>query len=470
MARIRKILDLVGNRVGKLLIIGPAADRVRSRKDSVNSVRAYWNCVCDCGNSLEVRQDALISEKTKSCGCLKVEAAKLPRDRSSYKGRSLPSLLGNRYGLLVVVGLAEPLITPKGRKCPRWNCECSCGKSIEISHDQLRKGEHVSCGCVSKKGFDLGLTNSNEEFIYKAQTVHGTKYDYSFVEYKHSQENITIYCKTHGAFEQQPSNHLMGGGCWDCWNDSRSHTLEIFIEKAIIVHGGFYDYSFVNFVSSKDPVEIVCTEHGKFLQKPNEHLSGRGCPTCGQLRKFVGLENFIKRSNEVHNHKFDYSNSVYEHSSSKIEIICKVHGSFFQKAGAHMMGHQCPKCSGEERAARQHWNYVKRCELNPDMAEGLGYLYLVEMFVNDESFIKIGISTNYKKRLGRYKEEGLDFNLLKVIETTAVKSATLENQVLRFVKNQDIRYIPKYSFKGWTECADINSKELLMNYYEELNV
>lgn len=460
----------IGNVYSRLTVLSKAEDRI---SPTSGKARFYWVCKCSCDRNkiIEVRSDGLTGGRTKSCGCLRDEAAAITRKNSPPpKGRSLPSLLGNKYGLLEVVSLAEPAITPLGRKCPRWTCECSCGNSLEISHDQLRKGQHVSCGCVSKKGYELGFTTANQEFIYKAELVHQNTYDYSLVEYKHSQENIKIVCKNHGVFGQQASNHLMGGGCWDCWNDSRSHNLDSFIEKATIIHGTTYDYTLVEFKSSKDRVEIICKEHGVFTQKPNEHLSGRGCQACGQLRKFVGLDDFIKRSNEVHNNKFDYTNSVYEHSNSEIEIICRVHGSFFQKPSAHMMGHQCPKCSGEERALKQHWNYVKRCELNPEMAESIGYLYLLDMSVNEENFLKIGISTNYKKRLGRYREEGLDFTILKVIETTAVKSAILESQVLKFVRNQEVRYIPNHGFKGWTECADINSKELIIDYYEELNV
>lgn len=459
----------IGSVYSRLTVIGKADSRITPE----GKTRYYWLCTCSCGSGkvVEVRTDGLTGGRTRSCGCLRDEAAAITRKNSPPpRGRSLPSLLGKKYGLLVVESLAEPAVTPKGRKCPRWKCFCECGTALEISHDQLRKGEHVSCGCVSRKGYELGFNTANQEFIYKAELVHQDTYDYSLVEYKHSQENIKIICKTHGIFEQQPSNHLMGGGCKECWNDSRRHNLETFVEKATVIHGSTYDYSIVYFKSSKEHVEIICKEHGIFTQKPNEHLSSRGCQACGQLRKFVGLAEFIKRSSEVHNNKFDYSKSIYEHSNSKIEIICPNHGSFFQKAGAHMLGHQCPKCSGEERAQKQHWNYVKRCELNPELAESYGVVYLLEMSVNDEKFLKIGISSNHKKRLGHYTEFGIDYEVIKLIETTALKSAILESQVLKFVRNQDIRYIPKHEFKGWTECALIESKELLINYYEELNV
>ncbi len=62
-------------------------------------------------------------------------------------------------------------------------------------------------------------------------------------------------------------------------------TTEEFIKKAREVHGDKYDYSKVEYVKSKTKVTIICPKHGEFLQTPQKHLSGQGCPNCG-LRKF----------------------------------------------------------------------------------------------------------------------------------------------------------------------------------------
>lgn len=51
-----------------------------------------------------------------------------------------------------------------------------------------------------------------------------------------------------------------------------------FVERARSVHGSRYDYSCVQYVNSKTKVEIVCPAHGPFWQTPEKHLIGRGCP------------------------------------------------------------------------------------------------------------------------------------------------------------------------------------------------
>ena len=60
------------------------------------------------------------------------------------------------------------------------------------------------------------------------------------------------------------------------------HTIEEFIAKAKVVHGDRYDYFKVEYVNNHTKVCIICKEHGEFWQTPASHLSGRGCPRCGR--------------------------------------------------------------------------------------------------------------------------------------------------------------------------------------------
>lgn len=58
-------------------------------------------------------------------------------------------------------------------------------------------------------------------------------------------------------------------------------TTEEFVNKARAVHGDKYDYSEVRYINTRTKVCIICKEHGEFWQLPNGHLSGCGCPKCG---------------------------------------------------------------------------------------------------------------------------------------------------------------------------------------------
>ncbi len=59
-------------------------------------------------------------------------------------------------------------------------------------------------------------------------------------------------------------------------------TTEEFIKKAREVHGDRYDYSKVEYVNNHTKVCIICKEHGEFWQSPSHHLEGSGCSKCGK--------------------------------------------------------------------------------------------------------------------------------------------------------------------------------------------
>lgn len=61
-------------------------------------------------------------------------------------------------------------------------------------------------------------------------------------------------------------------------------------------------------------------------------------------------EEFIHRAKEVHGDKYDYSKAEYINSTTKVCIICPVHGAFWQTPVAHVNAKQgCQKCYDDRR-------------------------------------------------------------------------------------------------------------------------
>ena len=56
--------DIIGNRYGRLVVIGEAENKGR---------RVMLKCRCDCGKEIITRKDGLVSGHTKSCGCANEE-------------------------------------------------------------------------------------------------------------------------------------------------------------------------------------------------------------------------------------------------------------------------------------------------------------------------------------------------------------------------------------------------------------
>ena len=65
------------------------------------------------------------------------------------------------------------------------------------------------------------------------------------------------------------------------------------------------------------------------------------------MRKLTQDE-VIKKFIEKHGDKYDYSKVIYEKSLSKVCIICKEHGEFWQTPGDHLTGDGCSKCAKSE--------------------------------------------------------------------------------------------------------------------------
>ena len=191
----------------------------------------------------------------------------------------------------------------------------------------------------------MGKRKTTEQFIAEAKAVHGSKYDYSKVEYKNNKTKVCIICPIHGGFLQVPKDHLDGIGCKKCGVERRAKArrlnTDIFIHKAKKVHGEEYDYSKVEYIGTDDEVCIIDKKYNKeFWQTPRMHLKGNGSP----FRRVLNLEEFIKRAKEIHGNKYDYSKVEYVNTETKVCIICPIHGEFWQKPNNHLRGEGCPKC------------------------------------------------------------------------------------------------------------------------------
>lgn len=123
---------------------------------------------------------------------------------------------------------------------------------------------------------------TTEKFIERSRKAHGDKYNYSLVEYTNQYEKVKIICPIHGEFLQCAKTHMNGFGCSKCAGVHK-YTTEEFIKEAKKIHGEKYDYSEVDYKHNRKKIKIICKKHGAFWQKPNNHLSsGSDCPTCAR--------------------------------------------------------------------------------------------------------------------------------------------------------------------------------------------
>jgi len=100
-----------------------------------------------------------------------------------------------------------------------------------------------------------------------------------------------------------------------------------FLNRSAKIHSNKYDYSMAKYINSFTYVSIICPIHGEFKQKAYSHIYGCGCPLCGNGT--ITKEKFILKANKTHKNKYDYSKIEYKNLSTKVKIVCPIHGDFF---------------------------------------------------------------------------------------------------------------------------------------------
>lgn len=220
---------------------------------------------------------------------------------------------------------------------------------------------------------------TSEIFIEKAKQVHGNKYDYSKVNYINSQTKVCIICPEHGEFWQKPNCHLQGQGCPYCYGNVKK-TTEQFISEAKAINGDKYDYSKSIYKGANVKVCIICPIHGEFWQTAIEHLKGHQCMKCSKIemanKNTMSTEDFILKSNMIHNDKYDYTNTIYINNKNSVDITCPIHGNFKQIAGYHLQGNGCPKCALENNLNENKLYELLIQNLNTDVVRQKHFKWL----------------------------------------------------------------------------------------------
>lgn len=223
-----------------------------------------------------------------------------------------------------------------------------------------------------------------EDVLPLFRAKHGDRYDYIAETFIDVKQKMTMVCKEHGEFQRTPIDHYrLGYGCRQCsrievgkskrisWND--------FLLKAHAIHGNTYTYIEPDdFKGYAHTITIICPIHSEFEQKVTHHLSGSGCPLCGQLKsgaktiikrmdrgkgKYL-LEEYLSTLSKEHLEKYDYSESVYLGSKKPMTVRCKLHNTFFDvipQKHRKNINNGCKLCSNEAKKTPSTL-YFERCK------------------------------------------------------------------------------------------------------------
>lgn len=278
------------------------------------------------------------------------------------------------------------------------------------------------------------MAKSIEEYILEFVIIHNGYYTYNKLSYVNSSTPMEIICPKHGSFFQKPSNHKSGKGCPKCnrgINDNAS-----FIEESNNIHNFKYDYSKVNYIKSKDAVEIICPEHGSFFQKPFNHLQGKGCSKCSKYT-IKTKEYYLERIKFLHPtliFDIEHFNNIIEiNTLSKIRFKCSIHLNFEEKTLQKLLINKgCRICSQHELIS---------CEEAKSIIKWSPHKILWDKYIkfSDKIEIVCGIHGIFRRSLGAYMRSGYKCTRCSY-STPTTKSISYEDRIKYFNEIHNNKY------------------------------
>ena len=132
-----KLIDLTGQRFGKLVIIQRAEDHIKPSGQR----STMWLCRCDCGNNTTIRGSDLKSGKTRSCGCLHYENV----EKYGCKNKKY-----NKYNLSGEYGIGYTF------KDEEFYFDLE-------DYDKIKN----TCWHINEKGYVIGIYNGNRIMFHR---------------------------------------------------------------------------------------------------------------------------------------------------------------------------------------------------------------------------------------------------------------------------------------------------------------
>jgi len=228
------------------------------------------------------------------------------------------------------------------------------------------------------------------------------------------------------------------------------------------VHGDKYDYSKYEFLSTKDKVTIICSEHGEFEQMIYNHLYGKGCPDCAKLNrvrtKTSNTDSFIQKAIQVHGDKYDYSLVKYMRSNIEVNIVCSKHGQFHQTPNKHLIGKGCYRC-GKKRTSNKLKDTVSEFIGKSKKVHGDKYDYSLVSYTNNVTKVIIVCPEHGKfVQTPKNHKKGHGCNICG--------ESKGEKQIKQHLRNEEVNFISQYRFN---DCR--NELPLPFDFYlPELNI
>ncbi len=213
------------------------------------------------------------------------------------------------------------------------------------------------------------MSNPYDRFHQQAVEKYGNRFKYHWDTYTKLRNKMSI-TDTHSniTFEQIPSNHLKGLPR-EISNNRKTVKKDPkeAINKLIQWHPDI-DFSNSVYIKASEPIEAICSIHGKFTKRYSDFKSNSGCPLCGQQRminsKLHDEKDIISKLKELFP---DHDFSLFEYTglNNKSILIDPVYGQFEKNVYELLKGYGHP-LSKKTRLISQQIFIERVCSIFPE--------------------------------------------------------------------------------------------------------
>lgn len=236
------------------------------------------------------------------------------------------------------------------------------------------------------------LALTTEEYILKAQKIFKDKFNYKNTIYRTKKVPLSIECRIHGIFKTLPNAHLESkyGKCPSCRNDVN---FELFKQKTKELFEDRITFEKALYVNNRTNLTLTCNEHGDFISSPLSVLkSPHGCTVCAvkykDRYKFKNIQEVLQELNKIHSSQYSYPSLSTVRRQDKIEVLCKIHGSFFPTLSSHLLGSGCGLCKQTENHNKRRRTLEEFIDLSNNVHNNT-YTYEKAVYVNSITPLEI---------------------------------------------------------------------------------
>ena len=200
---------------------------------------------------------------------------------------------------------------------------------------------------------------TTDEFIKKAQAVHGDRYDYSKVKYVNAATKVCIICKEHGEFWQKPSHHTDGHGCTKCASDINAAKMRVWTEEKCREEASRYSEMKAFRIESRDAYNAAMKHN--WLKNYTWLAYKIDISKRSKQRHIYSQEEIVERLRSIFGDRYSYEKVEYKAMKVPITLVCHEkdangveHGDFSIRPDNIFSGKQgCPKCWNDRRGIIQ---------------------------------------------------------------------------------------------------------------------